>query len=83
MVPGCEHLRTTLSKAIEIEQDLIGRTAGFNVPKFVCDLPGGGGKRPVTSFMKYENGVSEWEAPGVRPGHIFKYYDPLQGKNIS
>ncbi len=79
MVPGCEHLRTTLGEGVEIEKRLRGMTAGFNTPTFVCDAPGGGGKRHVASYEHYdaENGISVWRAPNVKPDALFLYFDPL------
>jgi lysine 2,3-aminomutase len=79
MVPGCEHLRTRLSDALGIYKALVGTTAGFNVPRFVCDTPGGGGKRDIFSHECYdpEFGVSAWTAPGVKPGRLFYYFDPV------
>lgn len=79
MVPGCEHLRTTLGEAIELEKQVRGITAGFNTPTFVCDAPGGGGKRHVASHEHYdeENGISVWRAPNVKPNELFLYFDPL------
>ncbi|MDH5581846.1 MAG: KamA family radical SAM protein [Bdellovibrionales bacterium] len=79
MVPGCEHFRTTLKEAEELEKAVRGTTAGFNTPTFVCDLPGGGGKRHVASYEYYdeEMGVSVWKAPNVKPGDVFFYCDPL------
>ena len=79
MVPGCEHLRTTLREGVELEKQVRGVTAGFNVPTFVCDAPGGGGKRHVASYEYYdeENGISVWCAPNVKPGELFLYFDPL------
>lgn len=79
MVPGCEHLRTTVAEGIEIEKHVRGSTAGFNVPTFVCDAPGGGGKRHIASheFYDRENGISVWRAPGVKPRELFLYFDPL------
>jgi len=79
MVPGCEHFRTTLKEAVELEKAVRGTTAGFNTPTFVCDLPGGGGKRHVASYEYYdeENGISVWKAPNVKPGEHFLYYDPI------
>ncbi len=44
---GLEHFRTTVSKGIEIMENLRGHTSGFCVPTFVVDAPGGGGKIPV------------------------------------
>lgn len=79
MVPGCEHLRTTVREGVELEKRVRGVTAGFNVPTFVCDAPGGGGKRHVASFEYYDepNGISVWRAPNVKPGELFLYFDPL------
>ncbi|MEM7452900.1 MAG: KamA family radical SAM protein [Planctomycetota bacterium] len=79
MVPGCEHLRTTLGQGVEIEKHVRGTTAGFNTPTFVCDAPGGGGKRHVSSYEFYdeENGISVWRAPNVKPRELFLYFDPL------
>lgn len=80
MVSGCEHLRTTLKAAVELEKAVRGATAGFNTPTFVCDLPNGGGKRHVASYEYYdeENGISVWRAPSVKPGQVFTYFDPIQ-----
>lgn len=79
MVPGCEHFRTTLRESVEIEKAVRGTTAGFNTPTFVCDLPGGGGKRHVASYECYDefSGISVWKAPNVKPGEHFFYYDPI------
>lgn len=44
---GIEHLRTPVSKGIEIIEHLRGHTSGYAVPTFVVDAPGGGGKIPV------------------------------------
>lgn len=79
MVQGCEHLRTTLGEGRELEKIVRGTTAGFNTPTFVCDLPGGGGKRHVASYEYYdkENGISVWRAPFVKPDAVFTYFDPI------
>ncbi|MBF0314055.1 MAG: KamA family radical SAM protein [Oligoflexia bacterium] len=79
LVPGCEHFRSKLREAIELEKCIRGVTAGFNMPSFVCDLPAGGGKRHVSSFEYYdeENGISVWKAPYVKPDQIFTYFDPI------
>jgi lysine 2,3-aminomutase len=79
MVRGVEELRTTIGTAIEIEKFVRGSTAGFNTPTFVCDAPGGGGKRDVHSFEYYdrENGIAVYAAPSVKPGKAFLYFDPI------
>lgn len=80
MVPGCEHFRTTIAESEALEKAVRGTTAGFNIPTFVCDAPGGGGKRHVASYEYYdrENGISVWTAPNVKPGEVFFYFDPIR-----
>jgi lysine 2,3-aminomutase len=80
MVPGIEHLRTTLRDAVEMEKTMRGLTAGFNIPTFTCDLPTGGGKRHIASYEHYneESGISVWRSPTVKPGKVFFYFDPIQ-----
>ncbi len=79
MVKGVEDLRTSLAQAIRIEKGVRGSTAGFNTPTFVCDLPGGGGKRCLHSYDYYNpsTGISVYTAPSVKPGQLFLYYDPI------
>jgi lysine 2,3-aminomutase len=80
LVRGVEDLRTTLQTALDIEKSVRGATAGYNTPTFICDTPGGGGKRDVHSFEYYdrETGISVWTAPSVKPGTYFLYFDPLE-----
>jgi len=79
LVRGVEDLRTTVQCAIDIEKFVRGSTAGFNTPTFVCDAPGGGGKRDVHSYDFYdrENGIAVYSAPSVKPGQAFVYFDPI------
>ena len=80
MVPGCEHLRTTVHTAENLSRRLQGSVAGFNTPRVVCDAPGGGGKREISSYTLYDReiGVSAWTSPTAKPGEMFFYYDPIQ-----
>jgi lysine 2,3-aminomutase len=79
MVPGCEHLRTTLSMAEDLSLKLQGSMTGFNTPRVVCDAPGGGGKRDVSSYISYDQaiGISAWTSPSAKPGEVFYYFDPI------
>ncbi len=79
MVKGVEELRTTIKTATDIEKFVRGSTAGFNSPTFVCDAPGGGGKRDVHSYEYYDrdNGIAVYAAPSVKPGKAFLYFDPI------
>ncbi len=44
---GISHFRTSITKGIEILENLRGHTTGMAVPTFVVDAPGGGGKIPL------------------------------------
>ena len=48
LVKGTSHFWTPLSKGMEIMAGLQGYTSGLGVPRFMIDLPWGGGKIPVT-----------------------------------
>lgn len=89
MNPKSEHFRTPLQTLLDLELQIQGSIAGFAMPRFIVDLPGGGGKRPGSRYISYdrETGVSRFEAPAVsevadaRGGsekpRVFEYYDPI------
>ncbi|KAF2025944.1 hypothetical protein EK21DRAFT_75286, partial [Setomelanomma holmii] len=81
MTIGIEHLRTRISDMKRLEMALQGSTTGYYTPKFVVDLPGGGGKRIISTHDTYDEdtGISTWRAPalgGAKAERIYKYYDP-------
>ncbi|KAI0966973.1 L-lysine-aminomutase [Xylaria arbuscula] len=84
MVPQVEHMRTPLQTSLDLESQLRGSIAGFYMPNFVVDLPGGGGKRLACSYESYnrETGESTFRAPALtgknKEGRIYKYYDPVK-----
>ncbi|KAL5615174.1 hypothetical protein BROUX41_005231 [Berkeleyomyces rouxiae] len=84
MVRSIEHLRTPLSTILDIEAKIRGSIAGFMMPQFVVDLPGGGGKRLASTFKSYNplTGKSMYEAPAVtsrgKENKIYEYYDPIR-----
>ncbi|KAF2263181.1 kama family protein [Lojkania enalia] len=82
MVQGIEDLRTPLSTILDLEQRLRGTIAGFMMPSFVVDLPGGGGKRLAVSRDTYDpqTGVSTFRAPGLHGSKgekVYEYHDPV------
>lgn len=92
MTPKVEHFRTPLQKILDIEAQIRGTIAGFSMPQFVVDLPGGGGKRLAWSHQSYDRstGISRFVAPavttaaasrthGLEKPEIFEYHDPLDG----
>jgi lysine 2,3-aminomutase len=79
LVKGVEEMRTSVQTSVDIEKHVRGATAGFNTPLFICDAPGGGGKRDIHSFDYYDraNGIAVYSAPSVKPGQSFLYFDPV------
>ncbi|CZS89254.1 related to lysine 2,3-aminomutase [Rhynchosporium agropyri] len=83
MVKGVEDLRTPLQTILNLECQLRGSIAGFLMPQFVVDLPGGGGKRLASSYRSYDRktGVSTFVAPAVKglgkADKVYEYFDPL------
>lgn len=79
MVRGIEDLRTPLSTIIDLDKRLRGTLSGFMMPAFVIDLPGGGGKRLVSTYDSYDEGVAVYTAPGLpeqKGKAMYTYYDP-------
>jgi lysine 2,3-aminomutase len=47
LIQGSSHLRTSVSKGLELIESLRGHTSGYAIPQYVIDGPGGGGKIPL------------------------------------
>jgi lysine 2,3-aminomutase len=82
---GISHFRTTVSRGIEIIENLRGHTSGIAVPTFVVDAPGGGGKIPVmpsylisqsnkySILRNYEGVITTYSEPsGYTPNEIME-----------
>ncbi len=78
LTEGVEHLRTPISKGIEIMESLRGRVSGLAIPTYVVDGPHGLGKVPIIPNYIIS------QAPGRTAlrnaeGHIAVYPDPVPG----
>lgn len=87
MVKGVEDLRTPLREIIDLDKRIRGTLSGFMMPSFVVDLPGGGGKRLVSTHESYDekSGVATYIAPGLDPvkaATVYTYYDPKPVKAV-
>lgn len=66
-VKGVSHFRTSMETGLKIMRDLQGRNPGIAIPRYVLDLPGGGGKIPLendyripdTSGLVFQNWAGE------------------------
>ena len=57
LIKGSSHLRSSLSKGLEIIESLRGHTTGYAIPQLVIDAPGGGGKIPINpDYVVKEDG---------------------------
>ena len=80
MVTNAEHFRTSLKTCIDISKSLTGLFPGFHLPRFIVDLPFGGGKRSVYEYEFYDNkyGVYWFRSPAISENKIYFYCDPLK-----
>ena len=60
-IPGLDHFRAPVAKGISILRALRGSNPGISIPRYVVDLPGGGGKVPLepSYLMEEEEGLRE------------------------
>lgn len=82
LIQGSSHLRTSVSKGLEIIESLRGHTTGYGVPQFVIDAPGGGGKVPVNPEYvlakdSHHTLIRNYE------GKVFDYPEPESAKSAN
>lgn len=75
-VRGACHFSTPLDRGLEIMKTLEGHTSGIGVPRLMIDLPGGGGKVPLTPAYIEEKCEKKWLIRNFE-GKVFEY--PLIG----
>lgn len=80
MVDNTEHFRTSLSTAISISKSLTGAFPGFQLPRFIVDLPCGGGKRSVYEYDFHDKkyGIYGFKSPLLSGDKLYYYCDPLR-----
>ncbi|MCK2244630.1 MULTISPECIES: KamA family radical SAM protein [unclassified Crossiella] len=86
LIPGVEHWRVPVSRAQELQRQILGYLPRFATPQIVCDVPLLG-KRGVERYEDYdrERGITRWTRTHRTPlqrdegaedrGH--RYYDPI------
>jgi lysine 2,3-aminomutase len=79
-VQGASHLMTSVRRGVEIVEALRGAISGLGVPTYVLDLPGGGGKVPLSrgSCGTRDGDVLIFEGPG---GQVVRYPDRAAGRS--
>ena len=74
-VYGTAHFQSPIDKGLDIMRHLRGRLSGMGVPYFMVDLPGGGGKVPLTPDYVAEKRSDHWKLKNFE-GRVFSY--PLE-----
>ena len=75
LIKGSSHLRTSLSKGLDIIENLRGHTTGYAIPQLVIDAPGGGGKVPINPEYIVKKGDQQVVIRNYE-GKTFAYPDP-------
>ena len=73
-VPGTAHFHVPVAAGIDILERLRGRLSGMGVPHYMVDLPGGGGKVPLTPAYVVDRGSDHWRIRNFE-GRMFRYPD--------
>ncbi|MFA6319203.1 MAG: lysine 2,3-aminomutase [Elusimicrobiota bacterium] len=87
MIPNCEHWRTSIAEAQQLQHDIMGYLPGFATPRITCDVPLVG-KRWIHQLADYDRvkGISYWtknyrtsiEADDAEAlTRRYEYYDPV------
>ena len=73
LAAGTAHFRVPLSRGVQLMRELRQRISGLAMPVYAVDLPGGGGKIPLTEnyLQEEENGWYRFTGPDGRT-----YYYP-------
>ena len=71
-VKGANHFRTRIETGIKIMDTLQGRLSGLAIPKYMIDLPNGGGKVPILPEFVVEKNRAEWVVKNYK-GEEFHY----------
>ena len=77
-VRGTAHLRTPLSRGVQLMEALQGRLSGIALPKLICDTPGGLGKVPVGPDYVVARSAGRTALRTFRGDHV-EYVDPPAG----
>jgi len=81
LIAGSSHLRSTVSRGLEIMDSLRGHTTGYAVPQYVIDAPGGGGKIPVNPGYILRKSAHKVLLRNFE-GEVFEYPESPEGAGI-
>jgi len=76
-VRGTCHFAVPPAQGLKIMEGLRGHTSGIGIPHYMIDLPGGGGKVPLTPDYVERKGLRKWTVRNYR-GKVHEYPIPLK-----
>jgi len=79
LIAGSAHLRSTVSRGLEIMDGLRGHTTGYAVPQYVIDAPGGGGKVPINPGYILRKTADKVIIRNFE-GRVFEYPEAVEGR---
>ena len=80
---GTHHLRVSLAFGRHLYQQLRGHLSGYMIPRYVIDIPGGGGKVEVISeAVQATDQPGEWILKSPLTGALHHYQDPVEVKQV-
>lgn len=71
---GTDHLRTSIEESLQIQRQLWGHASGLAMPRFIVDIPEGGGKAALVPDYVTQRSGSKWS---------FKGWDGVEADYIS
>lgn len=75
-IEGSAHFRTPIKQGVDIMRALRGRLSGYGIPRFIIDLPEGGGKIALEPDYLEERNGDDWVFLSDRDSKIYRYHDP-------
>ena len=83
LTQGTQHFRVSLKEGLSIMKKLKGSISGYALPRYVIDIPNGGGKIDINSDAAKEteiNGI--WKLRSPINGEWHNYIDPVECERI-
>jgi lysine 2,3-aminomutase len=73
---GTHHFRRSLSDGLALYRQLRGQLSGYLIPRYVIEIPGGGGKVEVDSgSVQAGEGLGEWWFKSPLTQELYHYFD--------